>query len=135
MSILDKVRRIADPMIAGFEATPAEINLVLRERLDIEIGQGGQGYDESVPLCRYCGATGGGGHGGFCPGPGPVAAQPTRDAEGHLVYWDQGCTQTVRRPLLTDQKLPVRHGGQAILCHCTRNEAHWIGDLLCDPPS
>lgn len=31
------------------------------------IGQGGAGHDPNIPECEYCGAYGGGGHGGNCP--------------------------------------------------------------------
>ncbi len=62
----DQVKAIADPLVAT-GATPAEINEVLRGQLWLMIGGGGKGPDESIPRCAYCGACGGGGHGGFCP--------------------------------------------------------------------
>jgi hypothetical protein len=37
----------------------------------LTIGHGGKGRTDMLdafPPCRYCGAWGGGGHGGFCPG-------------------------------------------------------------------
>jgi hypothetical protein len=62
-----QIRAIADPLIAG-GATPAAVNLELRKHSLPEIGQGGGGPLDGVPECRYCGAYGGGGHGGLCPG-------------------------------------------------------------------
>ena len=64
-TILGKIKAIADPMIEQ-GATPAAVNLELRKQLSLEIGRGGGG-PYGIPECRYCGAYGGGGHGGLCP--------------------------------------------------------------------
>ena len=59
------VRAIADPLIEQ-GATPAQVIQAILDQLDIGIGKGGAGpYD--IPPCPYCGAYGGGGHGGLCP--------------------------------------------------------------------
>lgn len=34
----------------------------------VQLGEGGSGSGP-YPRCPYCGAEGGGGHGGYCPGP------------------------------------------------------------------
>jgi hypothetical protein len=67
MTLLARIKAIADPLIAQ-GATPAGINIELRKAGLNEIGRGGGGLSDDVPECRYCGAYGGGGHGGFCPG-------------------------------------------------------------------
>jgi len=66
MTVSDQIRAVADPLIKS-GATPAAVNIELRRRLGVEIGRGGGGPHD-VPECRYCGAYGGGGHGGLCPG-------------------------------------------------------------------
>jgi hypothetical protein len=59
------VRAIADPLIEQ-GATPEQVRQAILDQLDIGIGAGGAGpYD--IPPCPYCGARGGGGHGGLCP--------------------------------------------------------------------
>jgi hypothetical protein len=65
MTILEQIRAIADPVIAA-GGTPVDVNIALRRTLGIEIGCGGGG-NQDIPPCPYCGAFGGGGHGGFCP--------------------------------------------------------------------
>jgi hypothetical protein len=70
-----RIRTLADPLIErGY--TPDQIYEAVFSALGIGIGRGGGGTNTGVtypgPLgesavCPYCGATGGGGHGGFCP--------------------------------------------------------------------
>jgi hypothetical protein len=67
VSLLEKIRAVADVLIEQ-GATPAGINLELRKHSLPEIGRGGGGPYDGLPECRYCGAYGGGGHGGLCPG-------------------------------------------------------------------
>lgn len=45
------------------DATPG-----VRRLPGMTIGRGGSGNDLSIPECPHCGAKGGGGHGGGCPG-------------------------------------------------------------------
>jgi len=68
VTLLDQIRAVADALIEQ-GATPAAVNLELRKRSLPEIGRGGGGVWD-IPECRYCGAYGGGGHGGLCPAGG-----------------------------------------------------------------
>ncbi len=68
----DRIKAVADPLIAEGMDHEAVRFAVWRE-LRIGIGGGGGGLDKTVPTCPYCGANGGGGHGGLCPG-GPLWA-------------------------------------------------------------
>jgi hypothetical protein len=63
------IREIADPLIAAGEP-PSVVRDAVLWQLRVGIGTGGGGPDESIPPCKYCGAYGGGGHGGFCPNGG-----------------------------------------------------------------
>ncbi len=63
----DIIREIADPLIAN-GATPAEVRDAIWRETGIGLGGGGGGSDPSIPVCAYCGAFGGGGHAGLCPG-------------------------------------------------------------------
>lgn len=51
---------------------PAAQQLAAIRGMGIVIGRGGQGSGDSDlnKVCQYCGATGNGGHGGFCPSTG-----------------------------------------------------------------
>jgi hypothetical protein len=77
-NILERVRLVADRALAN-GGTRTDINLALRRELGIEIGEGGCGTYPGIPPCPYCHAHGGGGHGGFCPGPvaGTSSAEPS----------------------------------------------------------
>lgn len=70
MSLREQIRELADDVLAkGGDAD--EVRLAVFARFNLVIGQGGQGsaaYEKDYPKCRYCGAWGGGGHGGLCPG-------------------------------------------------------------------
>ena len=76
VDVAARVQAIADPLIEHGGYTPDMIYTVVFQALGIGIGKGGGGTNTGVtypgPLgesavCPYCGATGGGGHGGFCP--------------------------------------------------------------------
>jgi hypothetical protein len=58
------VKALTDAMSAEQIAVPAQLRVI--EHLGIQIGRGGSGPGPE-PRCEYCGANGGGGHGGFCP--------------------------------------------------------------------
>lgn len=70
-----RIKAVADQLIErGY--TPDQVYDAVFSALGIGIGKGGGGTNAGVlypgPLgeaavCPYCGATGGGGHGGFCP--------------------------------------------------------------------
>jgi hypothetical protein len=63
-----QLRDLIDPLLekgANRETVDFETSRVF----GIQLGQGGQGPNP-VPECKYCGAYGGGGHGGFCPNGG-----------------------------------------------------------------
>jgi len=68
-TVREQVKALADDVLAkGGGVT--DIRLAVFAAFDIIIGHGGMGDPDRVqdwPLCRYCGAWGGGGHGGFCP--------------------------------------------------------------------
>ena len=70
-NVLQQVREVADRIIAG-GGSPSDVRLAVLEECSVLIGRGGSGTYPNVPACPYCGANGGGGHGGFCPG-GSVA--------------------------------------------------------------
>lgn len=76
VDVAERVRAVADPLIEHGGYTPDMIYTAVFHALGIGIGKGGGGTNPAVtypgPLgetasCPYCGATGGGGHGGFCP--------------------------------------------------------------------
>jgi hypothetical protein len=76
VDVAERVRAVADPLITHGGYTPDMIYDAVFQALGVGMGKGGSGDDSSVlypsPLgmvavCPYCGATGGGGHGGFCP--------------------------------------------------------------------
>lgn len=60
-------------LLAAWCRSMCQAGIPVRQQLEalwafgIGIGNGGAGPDRSVPLCPYCAAHGGGGHGGFCP--------------------------------------------------------------------
>jgi hypothetical protein len=60
------IRAFAAPVIAR-GGSPAEVRAAVRASLGVEIGEGGSGPSPLLAVCQYCGAYGGGGHGGFCP--------------------------------------------------------------------
>lgn len=62
------VDRVAAAMTRAGVRYPVQVE-VLSLALGIRIGAGGRGPNVTIPACPYCGAYGGGGHGGFCPGP------------------------------------------------------------------
>lgn len=68
MSIYDRIREVADPLIAQ-GATFEQVNDALQRELVLRMGKGGRGGADSdlADECRYCRKTGNGGHGGFCP--------------------------------------------------------------------
>jgi hypothetical protein len=69
-SLAELIREVADPIIkAG--GNPDDVNAAIWKELQVSIGRGGKGPQgtEIEPHCSYCGAYGGGGHGGLCPGP------------------------------------------------------------------
>ena len=76
MDVADRVRAVADPLIEHGGYTPDMIYTAVFQALGIGIGKGEGGSNPAAtypgPMgetasCPYCGATGGGGHGGFCP--------------------------------------------------------------------
>lgn len=76
VDVAERVRAVADPLIEHGGYSPGMIYTAVFQALGIGIGKGGGGTNPAVtypgPLgetasCPYCGATGGGGHGGFCP--------------------------------------------------------------------
>ena len=70
MSLKDDIRRVADEVLdSGGDRDDMQIELYIDFKLTL--GQGGRGREDLLdefPPCKYCGAWGGGGHGGFCPG-------------------------------------------------------------------
>lgn len=61
-----QITDVADPLIAAsksWQAVQAEVWAVL----GVGIGIGGSGPVSGIKSCPYCGAYGGGGHGGLCP--------------------------------------------------------------------
>jgi hypothetical protein len=73
MSTADIIRQVADPLIAaGLDHEQVRAEVLARTGLGIG-GGGGAGSsfgDRDNRACPYCGATGGGGHGGLCPNGG-----------------------------------------------------------------
>ena len=76
VDVAERVRAVADPLIIHGGYTPDMIYDAVFQALGVGLGKGGGGTNTAVtypsPLgevaaCPYCGATGGGGHGGFCP--------------------------------------------------------------------
>lgn len=67
MSLRDQIRAVGDPLIEAGK-NDLEVRTEIYKVLGIGIGGGGGGTQESTsPHCAYCGAYGGGGHGGLCP--------------------------------------------------------------------
>jgi hypothetical protein len=64
-NIEKRIREVADPLIIEHAE---EIRMSVLRATGIGIGGGGGGAIEGYPPCPYCGANGGGGHGGLCPG-------------------------------------------------------------------
>jgi hypothetical protein len=75
VDVAERVRAVADPLITHGGYTPDMIYDAVFQALGIGLGKGGGGDQNvlypsplgMVTVCPYCGATGGGGHGGFCP--------------------------------------------------------------------
>lgn len=67
--LYDTIREIADPLIAAGEP-PFKVRDAVQRHTHVGIGTGSGGTDENILPCGYCGAYGGGGHGGFCPNGG-----------------------------------------------------------------
>lgn len=65
-TLRERIKAIADPLIEH-GADHVYVRQVIHRELGIGIGGGGGGSDPDIPPCPYCGASGGGGHGGFCP--------------------------------------------------------------------
>jgi len=65
-SLRELIKETADRVIAE-GANPVDVRGEVLRVHGIGIGGGGGGTDPAVKLCPYCGAYGGGGHGGFCP--------------------------------------------------------------------
>jgi hypothetical protein len=70
MALRDKIREVADEILdRGGDRD--DMQIALYTDFGLTIGHGGKGRTDMLddfPPCRYCGAWGGGGHGGFCPG-------------------------------------------------------------------
>lgn len=69
MSLKEDIRRLADEVLAD-GGDESDIRLAVFLQFNCSMGRGGQGspqFAQDWPRCRYCGAWGGGGHGGFCP--------------------------------------------------------------------
>jgi hypothetical protein len=66
--VQDVINRVAAAMTDAGVRYPVQVG-VLVVALGIQIGPGGSGYDVTQQACPWCAAYGGGGHGGFCPGP------------------------------------------------------------------
>lgn len=71
----DQIREFAEPLIAQ-GMTSRDLRIAIYQEFGIGIGGGGGGSvfgGEGVPgeRCPYCDASGGGGHGGFCPNGSP----------------------------------------------------------------
>jgi hypothetical protein len=72
VSLKDDIRRLADEVLAN-GGDREDLQIALYSKFEVTIGKGGNGRDDLLfdfPPCRYCGAWGGGGHGGFCPNGG-----------------------------------------------------------------
>lgn len=65
--LADQVKSVADMHIEN-GANPQVVRMHVKMMTGVSIGEGGSGTDPSIPPCPYCGAFGGGGHGGSCPG-------------------------------------------------------------------
>lgn len=65
----DNVKVLCDDIIAsGGDRT--DIEFAMFAAFNVVIGHGGEGPWPGWPECVYCGAHGGGGHGGLCPSGG-----------------------------------------------------------------
>lgn len=62
----ENVKRIADQVLAK-GGTKLDIDFALFQAMNVMMGEGGKGSWEGWPACRYCDASGGGGHAGLCP--------------------------------------------------------------------
>lgn len=60
-----RIRSVADMHIEQ-GANPQVVRMHVRMMTGVAIGEGGHGT-EDLKTCAYCGASGGGGHGGNCP--------------------------------------------------------------------
>jgi hypothetical protein len=63
----DQITESAKAMLAASIPPAVQVQVFLHA-FGAEIGRGGGGGGEQ-PECPWCGAIGGGGHGGLCPGP------------------------------------------------------------------
>lgn len=72
----ENVKKVADQVLAA-GGTKLDIDFALYQAMNVMMGEGGKGpWQQGWPDCRYCDASGGGGHAGLCPagyddGPAP----------------------------------------------------------------
>lgn len=64
----DRINAAAKAMTEAGVPYRAQVRVIGRVFM-LSIGGGGGGFNAGIRQCPWCGAYGGGGHGGFCPGP------------------------------------------------------------------